>query len=340
MARFWAMTRAKSEAARKEAMRIAPYSRLNIHLILYSVVQRSITFTWPVIAERIVGPLQRAGMHMRTSIVTADPGNHSIDGCQLSLDNLTVVPYDDLQIVPDKIADAEISKHCTHSLALCPMFSVQKLSLSTQRNAMRMQYMEAETGRFLQRARAMGQIDVAIVMLGDAMPVVNVSVADILAASMRNSSVFTSGIGNAGGATNGYYVGQPEPLSRLLLRNDYYMRGKLQVQRGRSYEANLLAAFEQFSVQLLLAHKSMPFFKIRADNYIASYMLPLIQRAYPPLPKDEMAHVLNEHSRVSAAMRPNGSHTCMSGSPLQAGHVGGAQADGISLKSDVPEIPS
>lgn len=329
---FWESTLKASNTARA-AVDTTSTTRLTVHLILYSVVQRSITFTWPMIAERIVSPLQQAGMHVRIGIVTADVGAHSIDGCKLSLSNLSVVPYDDLKIVPDELADAEIDGNCTYTLTHCPMFRVQKLSLPTRRNAMRMQYMEAETGRFLKRAVAKDQVDVAVVMLGDAMPVVNVSVADVRAASQLNSTVFLSGIGNAGGYTNGFYIGHPEPLTRILLRNDYYMRGHLKVSRGRSYEANLAAAFRQFGVRMLLAHERMPFFKIRADNYVASYMLALVQRMHPPLRNAMLTHVLNEYRRVTEAMRPNGTHVCMSGSPLEAGHVAGAQADGAWLDS-------
>lgn len=306
---------------------------LQVLLVLYSVVQRSITVTWPVIEERIVKRLRQAGMTVRIAIVTSDVGNHVIDGCRLSLDNISVVPYTNLTLLSDAVIDAEIAGICTTQLSACPMLTLQNLPLATRRNALRMQYSEAEVGRFMLRARDQGHVDVAIVMLGDALPVFNVSINDVLTAARSKLSVYTSHSNDAGAITNGFYIGHPEPLSKILLRNDHYLRHKLIVSPRRGYEAHLQAAFLQFGVTRLLGYRGMLFFKIRADGSAAEYALRTHRLAKPPLPPADLAAVVAEHSRITAVMQPDGQNaSCMSGSPLQAGHIRGSQADGFHLQ--------
>ena len=86
----------------------------------------------------------------------------------------------------------------------------------------------------------------------------------VLKAARSPRLVFTSNSMNAGGWTNGYYIGQVAPLARVLRRAEDFFAKRLRVRKGSGYESTLQSSFVQYGLQ----QRSCPqlFFKVRANK--------------------------------------------------------------------------
>lgn len=234
---------------------------LHVVLCLFGVVQRSIRVTWPAIQARVVDVLRASQISVTVAVFSMDVGDALIDGCRVDADDVKLVPYDHIEVVQQSDVDAIINSSCTPSLQHCPILTRQHLSLATRRNALRQMYSEAVVGRFLKRTAH--SIDAAVVIGPDFFPFDNLSIADVrIAASNRNITVISS-TNPSGSYTNGYYIGHPIPVSKVLQRIDPYFAGRLPVQSGRGYEAHLQAGFALHGVHARLTE--FFYVKVRAS---------------------------------------------------------------------------
>ena len=113
----------------------------------------------------------------------------------------------------------------------------------------------------------------AIVLGPDFHFAMDVEVADVRRAAAERGAVFTTVMNDADGYTNGFYIGHPVPLARIMSR--FYAHTKLMaLELGQrydgqrfphNYEVLLRRAFVRHNVQRL--RTSMVFFKIRANGH-------------------------------------------------------------------------
>lgn len=291
---------------------------LHVVVCLFGVIQRSIRVTWPVIAARVVNHLRQHHIKVSVYVFSLDIGfdRTLVDGCHLEPSDVRLIPYDVLEVERQVDVDTAIDAQCTPSLQKCPLLAIQNVSNAVRRNALRQMYSEAAVGRYLSRRGA--AYDIGIVIGPDYYLLRNVSMSAVNKASRAPKSVFTSHAYQAGGYTNGYYIGQIRPLSRILRRAEDFFASRLRVRHGSGYENTLKASFVHYDVWHLVTDQM--FFKVRANaalaNYTVKYLLGTNRLA--PLTRRRM-HA--EIARLEARMAPVGQHCLTSIPPAQFAHV-------------------
>lgn len=292
---------------------------MRVVLCLFGVIQRSIRFTWPAIAGRIVRHLQREGMAVSIYVFSLNVGDAVVDGCHMEESDLRLIPYDTLEVVGQSALDADIDAACTPTLSRCPIYKVsnlytsakQNFSHAIRRNAIRQLLSEAAVGRYLERHSS--QFDAAVVIGPDFFPLDHINVSDLRLATSHRNAVFVSPAYQHGGITNGFYVGKPAPVARILRRGEDFVHGKLWMRAGRGYESTVGAAFSQYRICPLST--SMTFFKIRANARIKNDSLTSLfrgDRSFYTLTAPGRAKAAEVHARIEARLRPLGLPDCLS----------------------------
>ena len=289
--------------------------RLRVVVCLFGIIQRSIRITWPAIAARIVNVLLQHQMLVKIAVFSLDAGDALVDGCRMEPSDIKLIPHDYLEVVQRAHVDSIIDTHCTPSLSACPLLMNQNATHTVRRNALRQMYSEAEAGRFLNRTGS--DFDAAIVIGPDFYPLDNVSVSDVREAASRRKNVFVSLAYPAGGFTNGFYIGHPQPTSLILRRAEPYLRQQLKVRAGRGYEGTLRAAFVQYEVGE--KYTDFLFLKVRANaavNTYALYDLCMPHRGVRPgLSTDGLNWLKDTLSRLESKLRLPIGQQCLNALP-------------------------
>ena len=286
---------------------------LHVVVCLFGVIQRSVRVTWPSVATHVIDHLRRH--HFRVSVfvysLDIDFDRVKVDGCLLNATDLQLIPYDVLEVERQSEVDALIDSQCLPTLERCPVLKTQNLSRAVRRNALRQMHSEAAIGRFL--ARTAGQYDLGVVVGPDFYLVHDINLEHVRKAARSPKSVFTTLGYQAGGYTNGYYIGQIRPLARILRRAEDYFASKLRVPRGSGYEKTLEVSFGVYDVW----HKTTDqiFFKVRANAALPNYTRPyLFNRGQNRLTAEARKRIKAELGRLEALMAPVGQH-CLASVP-------------------------
>ena len=101
----------------------------------------------------------------------------------------------------------------------------------------------------------------AVVLGADLVFPLNLTTLDVREAAASDNLIFTSACNDAGGVTNGFYVGAPRVLSVVLRRYDEFER---HMHIRNDYEAVLKSAFELNGIERRVTRAV--FFKVRASG--------------------------------------------------------------------------
>jgi len=246
-------------------------------LVLYGVVPRGIRTTMPMIDRHIVQVLRRA-----PGLVLRDVAVFNIDTANASVDvGAPPVNQSDVALVPatlpvrhyrqediDKIMRAHCLKRAPHGLCRFAAYPAQS---RMEVNALRQIFIEHQVGRFLlDKTEA---YDVAIVCNTDLYLALDVSLFDVRLAASSAMSVHLSAMADTSGSggartttslfTDGFYLGAPLPLSKVLRRKI----GVLWLRPApHDFEAHLRRAFVHHGIER--RPTSMHFFKVRAGKAV------------------------------------------------------------------------
>ena len=132
---------------------------------------------------------------------------------------------------------------------------------NTIKNAIRQMYSEEKVGKFIESH--IEDYDCAIVCNPDIYFTNEINLSHIEIAMNNTDCVFTTNIHDAQGYTNGFYIGAPKPISRILKRFSIL---ELLLPTNKDYEYLLKRAFEINNITRLISDTA--FLKIRSDKSV------------------------------------------------------------------------
>ena len=258
-------------------------------VLLFGISGRSVKYTWSQIDEMIIKKLE-SEYDVKIHLVNNNIENASIDKTFINNDDRFIIPYDSIEEVRQVDVDAAIDVQCPLQFICQSHYTLlqqQKIYL----NMTRQHYLEKLAGDFLEKNYR--YYDVAIALVPDAYPLISLDMDEVT--DVLNSSeniVYLSGQGESlsrsyEGDTNGFYIGRPRVLAKLLQRYDdipllqylYVQKtqfsnmidGKLMsiynidpVSEGVTYEYYLRLAREYYGI--VKQRSSMNFCKMRANR--------------------------------------------------------------------------
>ena len=258
---------APTKSSRETKLETPERENICVALCVFGVIARSIKETWPTVIDLVISPLSRhADPYIGPVEVHAfnvNPGDAKIDGVTVSQDDLRLIEYDSLRDFNQTLIDIEVSRRCVGFR--CELrYDGEGLAYLT-RNAFRQLYVEWQVSEFL--SVNSGKFDVAIATGSDFLFVKEISTLDVLSAARNSDVVFTTNMNDAGGFTNGFYIGHPETLSKVLRRySEFHEFPGSDSYFQADYEKVLKDAFEYNNVSRKVT--DMPFCKVRANNFV------------------------------------------------------------------------
>ena len=134
-------------------------------------------------------------------------------------------------------------------------------------NAYRQLHTEWRVGQYL-RARG-DHYGVAVAITADAVPLVNLSAAEVMGAAADRRVLLTSDQNDKQGYTNGFVAGHPDALARVLMRLQDVVQGRMPTvaTMPTDYEGLFKAAFDLHAIQRRVT--CMRFIKVRANGKLA-----------------------------------------------------------------------
>jgi hypothetical protein len=233
----------------------------------FGTLCRAWNITWPTVEERVIRVLRAHGAHVRLLFFSLEPSDAAVDGCPCRAPPI----FNGSGILIEERAqasvDAEIAAKC--NVANCsfslPYYWRWPHSPRVVQNSMRQMYSEARLGAML-RAHA-SQLDVAVVTGPDFYLNLDVSVRDVLRVARRSPDaqnlVFLSRTQEISGFTNGYYIGSPHSVAKIM---DRYSSFPDPNRTALSYENVLQRAFVNHRVRR--ADTEQVFFKVRNNGKV------------------------------------------------------------------------
>ena len=298
---------------------------MRVVVCVFGVLARSIHLVWPTVVRRILQPLRRDGHSIYIVGFNLDVGNTStVDGIRLNRSRTALVRFDAYDEAIQTEVDAEIDRICP-GLA-CRTFDDYGARTLNIRNAFRQLHSEMRVARFLRSNVSRGldasRYDAAIFLGPDFHLAMDVDVAAVRRAAAERGAVFTTRMNDADGYTNGFYIGHPVPLAKIMSR--FYAHTKLMaLELGQrydgqrlphNYEVLLRRAFVRHKIQRLTT--SGVFFKIRANGH--PFWYGLREEQLSALSRPSQRTVLGEWGNVVERLcAVEDSHPCLCGS----GHV-------------------
>ena len=290
---------------------------LRVVLCLFGIIPRAIRATWPSIAARVLQVLHDQHMVVTIAAFSMDVGDQLVDGCRLQTADVELIPYDHLEVVAQSKVESIIDADCTPELTHCEMLKMQNLSLAIRRNALKQMYLESMVGRFL--ARNGSAFDAAVVIHSDFFALTSINASEVRAAAANRNVSYMSTALPAGGFTNGFYIGHPEPVAIFMRRAELYFKGRLRHigGHGRGYEAHLRAAFVQHGLRE--AYSDFLFAKVRASasanvpNYTWPYLCNAVKGVRGGLSPDGILWLKKDLTRLRAKLKDG--ERCLSSHP-------------------------
>ncbi len=224
------------------------------YLGLFGVVARSIKFTWPQIQAMLVMPLEQQGYQVDINVWNIDVADTLVDQQKLNNNDIQIIPYKELvsarQVDIDKVIAADCNaKNCTKW--------VHKGPYST--NALRQLYAEYKLGTML--SQQADTYDIAVVIGPDFYPLIPIQLNDFTV----NDSIYTSIQGDYSGITNGFFVGEPKHVAKILMRYQDYIKPKgINYSENNSYEIILKEYFDYYKLDRDITN--LVFCKMRANK--------------------------------------------------------------------------
>ena len=243
-------------------LRVVPTPRpLRVVLCLFGVLPRSIRVTWPIVQQRVLNVLRARRCVVTVAVFNLDVNQSKVDGVHVDKRDADVVPCQHCETQSQAHVDREVERQWCHPRTCRFMYG--KLSSATTRNALRQMYLEDRVGIFLASRGA--HFDAAVVSCADNFLVYDVRLADVALASRTFDAVFTTTNNDAGGYTNGYYIGAPGPLAAVMRRIKEY-ESYPAMSTSYDYEYVLRKAFEANRIRRLVT--AQVFFKVRASRMV------------------------------------------------------------------------
>ena len=220
---------------------------------LFGVVARSIVQTWPQIKKMVVEPLEQSGYQVDIAVANIDVGSAPVDGVMLKQSDVTVIPYQHYHSMPQKKVDQAIRQAC--QAQTCSLWSHTR---TTSNNALRQMHAEYRLGKMVSAAK---DYELAVVIGPDFYPLLALSMQEVV----LDEHVYTSEQSDAGGYTNGFYLGKPKQIAKILMRFEDFANNKgITRSLEDNYETILMKYCHAYKIPRRII--TMPFCKMRANR--------------------------------------------------------------------------
>lgn len=238
---------------------ISKNMKKRVALCFFGVIPRSLRYTANMLYKQIIIPLR---LHFQTEIFAFNiiPNNTMVDAAPNRYADIDLLEIDDYE-------DMLQSNFDIHELQ--PFIKTGKMHIDNYYpiqviNAVRQLYAESRVSDWLRRHKT--DYDAVVVCGPDYFPVTSICIDDVKACMDNLDTVYTSDINDAQGYTNGFYIGHPEPIIKVM---DRYKFIHEYMPCNKDYEYILKWAFEKHGIQRVVTY--MRFFRIRNSKRIARH---------------------------------------------------------------------
>ena len=229
---------------------------------------RAIRVTWPAFKARLVDVLRARGVDVEVAIFNIDVQHAKVDGVFVNAsDSDRIVPHAHYESHRQRDID-------TYLRGWSPQTRVFRMPYApgwhraVYNNGMRQLFIEDRVAKFLKRNHQ--RFDAAIAAVPDNLVLFDVRLADVARAIEMNDAMFIPNFRDHGGYTNGYYIGAPQVLARVMRRlheMDSYSETVLNgTDHDLGYEGFLTCALRAHRVRRLVT--AQQFFRVRASRHV------------------------------------------------------------------------
>jgi len=216
-------------------------------------------YTANMLYKQIIVPLR---LHFQTDIFAFNmiPNNTMIDAAPNrygDIDLLEIDYYEDMLQSDFDIKELQ-NLLKTGKIHIDNYYPVQVI------NAVRQLYAESRVSDWLRKHKE--DYDAVVVCGPDYFPVTSICTDDVKACMDKRDTVYTTDINDAQGYTNGFYIGHPDPIIKVM---DRYRFIHEYMPCNKDYEYILKWAFEKYGIQRVVTY--MRFFRLRNSKKIARH---------------------------------------------------------------------
>jgi hypothetical protein len=191
-------------------------------LTMFGVINRSIRYTWPNIKTYIVDPLIRLGFDVEIYGFWNDVGNIKVDSETLNASDVQLVPFNYLERENQTFIDDYIAQNITKwKIAGCSCEYRGDYEPHTVKNAWRQLYSENRAASFIMKNPTKYSF---VIASGPDFFYWSEFLLDDIKHILANPDTVMMSSSNNGidGYTNGFYVGQPIAVAKVLGRFEKY----------------------------------------------------------------------------------------------------------------------
>lgn len=279
-----------ARSSRSHASRRAAANATHVVICIYGIVSRSIQYTWPLIQERLVWPLQAQGAKIRVVFFHVDVEQELVDGVHVNgtLAAKLIRAHIGSSQLKQTSVDNELRQECAPAVApgcytmpqcaareacaphrqRCPPFidprRQRPYDVDAQRNAYRQLHTERRVAAFLRTPHGLSY-DVAMAVTCDLHPMTTIKWDDILLLTHQRNKVLGSDQNDRYGYTNGFLAARPSTLALVMGRLDDLIARRLPAEQLPTDYEGLL----KISMDVAGLHRrpsSFSFVKVRATG--------------------------------------------------------------------------
>jgi len=225
---------------------------------LTGVINRSIKYTWDSIKDNIIDQLKKE-YEVDIAVFNNNVEDCKVDGVKINNNDMSIIPYNFIFEYKQTFIDSEIVKIDGYDKEFPPYYSGK-----FKKNGFRLMYIESKVADFLEKNKDVYKY--ALITNADYF-YVNKFNLDCLK-HLNLNEIGTCHHLDAGGYTDGFYIGQLNTIYKIMNRINYYKFLITNEKYASSYEKQLKYCFiynnniQRFKIDIL-------FVKIRANKNIA-----------------------------------------------------------------------
>lgn len=228
-----------------------------VAVCFFGVIPRSIRYTYESIVANIIDPLKEK-YEVDIYVFNLDVGDTPVDDMPLCGSDVSIIPATCLEQRSQHEVDKELD--CLVAAGICKMRS--DYTPKSIRNSLRQMYSEYRVGKWLEENQS--RYKAAVVCGPDYYILNKLNMTEVDKSMCGGGCMYTSAVNDAGGYTNGFYIGSLSPMINILKR--YEIINRL-LPTNNDYEHLVKRAFEINGITRCVS--DMLFLKIRRSKKIA-----------------------------------------------------------------------
>ena len=233
--------------------------REKVIICFFGVVSRSIKYTYKILEEKLINVVKE-NYDVDIYIFNNNVENTYVDGIQQNNNDVELLQRTFFEEKTQTIIDNDIKNEITSKNIICKMRN--DYHEITIRNSIRQMYLENQVGVFLKKH--INDYKCAIVCGADYYLLNNVNIEDIKNSINNDSIIYTTGVNDGQGYTNGFYIGSLKPMIKILQR--YSILEQL-LPTDKDYEYLLKKSLDINKINRMVTDTI--FVKIRSNKVIA-----------------------------------------------------------------------